>query len=159
MDEDFYVPASDTKGHSERIWCRIIPGLARQMEEIIQARKFPYKTVSDMIRHAIRRHLVWLNEQDPTPSVTMCVGAIIEIMRQEEEGKEFQAVIERICKGVEYHLNAKAEVEAVKLVLRVVAQMEAMPDGYWKDRYKTEVEKKFGWLLKDTNKAKLRGGE
>ena len=41
---EFRIPASDTKGHSARQWFRCIPAMARQIEQVIQARQFPYRT-------------------------------------------------------------------------------------------------------------------
>ena len=145
--DEFLVPASDNKGHSERLWTRIQPGHERQMEIILRSKFFPYNSKGDITRHAIARHLQWLVGQGPIPSVLGQVDAIIEIMREEEFNRGFQEVLGRLMKSVEYHMAKGESLRAGALIARVMSKVADMPEGQWKEAYEKEIKSQFGHLL------------
>lgn len=149
--DEFIVPASDTKGHSERLWLRLQPGHRRMLDSILTSRFFPYKTTGDVARHAIARHLKWLEGVAPFPSVVGQVEAIMEIMREEQFQHEFGQVLLRLEENVAGCMAKGQKKRAEALVMRVLGGVEGMPDGSWKDAYRAEIKGKFGHML--TKKA------
>jgi len=75
----FQVPASDTKGHNTKLWFRLQPGHAQMIDRVVSSRKFPYRSQGDLLRHAILRHMHFLDALAPVPSVLAQVDAIIEV--------------------------------------------------------------------------------
>ena len=153
--KEFRVPATDTKGHNVRVWFRAQPGHAHQMETIVQSKKFPYRTKGDLLRHALLRHLRWLESQEALPSVTAAVDSILDIMRDEEFASEFQLVWAKLSERIAMHLGNGSAGEARRLLLEVKRHIVAMPDCYWRDAYLKELETRYGYLLKDAPKASL----
>jgi len=153
--DDFRVPASDTKGHSARQWFRCIPTMARVLEQIIQSKQFPYRTKGDLLRHALHRHIGWLGSLEPMITVSGQVDTIIEVMRDEEMSNDFALVFTKMGERVSQHLQDGADREAIRLIMTVQSHVNKMPDGFWKDKYKKEMKKKYGNLLEKATKYKI----
>jgi len=66
----FIIPSKDANGNTERLQCRITPSMARQMSIILASKFFPYRTQSDIIRHALNHLFHYLDELEPVPSIT-----------------------------------------------------------------------------------------
>jgi hypothetical protein len=152
-DKQFYTPASDKKGHSARIWFRVIPGLLSQFEEILATRKFPYKTVSDMIRHAMARHVDYLNSLNATPTVYAGVNLAMSMLNEEREQAKFKEMLEQMDIVVRDHIADNAPNRASKVILDILNVVDSMPEGYWRDRYAAAIHEKYDAFLK--RRAKL----
>lgn len=152
---EFIIPASDTKGHSARHWFRCIPAMARQVEQIIQSKKFPYRTKGDLLRHALHRHMGWLVSIESMITVSGQVDAMLEIMRDEEMSNDFALVFEKMGERIAQHMSANSQREAARLVLTIQACVREMPEGFWKSRYKEQIKERYGSLIKGTDKCKL----
>lgn len=157
--EDFRIPASDTKGHNIRQWFRCMPAMARQVEQVVQSRVFPYRTKGDLFRHALHRHMDWLATQEAIPSVSKQVDIIIEIMRDDEMDGDFALVFEKLEARVTNHLSSGDIGEAAKLISRIKGCIAEMPDGFWKDKYNKKVADKYGDIVKHTPKCRLNAVE
>lgn len=159
----FRVPASDTKGHNARVWARCQPGHAQQLEHILQSKKFPYRCKGDILRHALLRHLIWLESLEPMRSVTGQVDAILEVLRDEEFASDFRSLFDKLGERISSHIGQGAEGEARRLILSAIHAIDQMPEGYWKEKYKSEVDSRWGYLIKNAGRASLRpmvrGGE
>ena len=152
----FQVPASDTKGHNTKLWFRLQPGHAQMIDRVVSSRKFPYRSQGDLLRHAILRHMHFLDALAPVPSVLAQVDAIIEVLRDEQFASEFSALFERIGARISAHMSHGSTGQARRLLLVVQKHMDAMPDGYWKDTYKEELASSYGYLLTESPKASLK---
>lgn len=152
----FRVPASDSQGHNSKLYFRCQPGHAQQLETVVQSKKFPFRNIGEIIRHAIVRELVYLERLEPMKSITGQVDAIIEVMRDEEFASEFSKLFDRLGQRIAQHLGNGSEGEARRLVLIVQSKLSEMPEGYWKDRYQSEIETRYGHLVKNAPKCSLR---
>lgn len=158
--DDFRVPANDSLGHSEREWFRIQPGHDRQLDTIATSKLFPYRSKGDIIRHAVKRHLDWLETLQPVPSVMAQVDAVLEIVREDEYNSDYQEVFDRLGDGVGRYMAGGQVDMARSLVSRVMASIDRMPEGGWRDRYLSELNARFGNLLQmGSGVADLTGGE
>lgn len=153
--DDFQIPASDTKGHSARHWFRCIPAMARQVEQIIQSRAFPYRTKGDLLRHALHRHMRWLNTISPVQTVSGQVDTILEIMRDEEMNSDFSLVFNKVDERINNHLSMGENKEASRLILVIQSHINSMPEGFWKNKYKARVASKYGRLIGKTERASI----
>jgi len=152
---EFRIGASDTKGHSARHWFRCIPMMARQVEQIIQSKKFPYRTKGDLLRHALHKHIRWLVDIEPMVTVSGQVDAILEIMRDEEMNSDFALVFEKMGERINQHMASGSHREATRLLLTIKSCIDEMPEGFWQDRYQNKIKERFGNLLKGTDKCNL----
>ena len=145
---EFRVPASDTKGHNLRFQMRYQPGMAQQLENIVGSHRWPYKTQADVVRHAVLRHLHWLEQQFPVKSVTAQVEAISAVMREEEFQQEFENVFNKLQAQVNTMIGGGRKSQATALVTRVWLMLQDMPDGDWKKDYVGEMQGRFGSMVK-----------
>lgn len=151
--EDFIIPASDTKGHNTRQWFRCIPAMSGQVEQIVQSKKFPYRTKGDLLRHALHRHVKWLSSAEPTATVSGQVDAMLEILKDDEKNNDFSLVLERLNKRISQHIDAGSQREATRLVLIMQSSISEMPEGFWRDKYEKELKKRYGRLVDKTDKC------
>lgn len=153
---EFVIPASDRKGHSERVWVRIQAGHDRQLSTVLNSKWFPYQSKGDIIRHALARHLAWLETIAPVPSVTAQVNSIIELIREEQFDTELQDIIHKMEEQISLYLAAGQVGRAKSLVSRILSKIDQMPEGEWKDVYKKMINDKYASFISGTS-VKLRG--
>ena len=153
--DSFRVGGSDTKGHNRRMFFRAQPGHAHQVDSVIQSKVFPYRRVGDLLRHALHRHLEWLESLAPIPSVTKQVDVILQFIRDEEFNSDFMFTFEALQRTISSYLGEGASGQAVRVMMEAQKSIAAMPDGYWKDKYTAALEEKFGHLVKEALKASL----
>ena len=152
---EFIVPANDNNGHSSRFWFRASPQMDRQVSQYVEGRQFPYRTKGDLLRHALWRHLHWLNDLGGISSVNTQVDLIIDLMRDEELSSDFLTVFEKLSRQINNKIGSGAKGEAIRMILMVKEHIKGMPDGYWRDRYVQELERNFGHLVAGSEKASL----
>lgn len=132
----FRVSGTDSKGHSNRVWANIQPVHLNAIDILVQSNNFPYRTRGDLIRHALIRHMHWLERiHKPLNSVTGAVNAMNAMLRDAEFRSEFVEMIGKIVKQVEDLVNEEDIPAARKLLLNIMRELATMPDGYWKDKY------------------------
>ena len=80
-------------------------------------------------------------------SVMSQVDTIKEICAEEAYQQDFIATFDLLGKTIQQHLAAKAIGEARRVVAMVKAQIEKMPEGYWRTRHLDELKRRFGHVL------------
>jgi len=145
---DFIIPASDEKGHSVPIAFRCSQAYSRRTAVAVNCTKFPYKTRGDLIRHALHRHLEFLDVIEPELEMDISgLDAVNEIINASNERIAFAKSFDNLSRSVQ-ELSAKgSQGQAKKLVLRVLRKVENMSPGYWKDSYLQDLKSRFGHLL------------
>jgi hypothetical protein len=144
---DFIIPSSDAHGHSERLFIRIQPGHDRQLSTVLASKYFPYRSKADIVKHAIIRHLKWLETLAAIPSVTAQVDAIIEIVREAEFQSEFDETFARVDSQVSTHITNGRLPRARALIAQVISKIDLMPDGDWKEIYRQRLLDRYGNML------------
>lgn len=96
--EEWNVPAADNKGHSARVQVRIPPIISRCAEVLQQSGKFPYLTVEDLYRHAVIRHIYWLQSLDTSiPRTTLfAADAILKMAKSQQEKQHIREALETL---------------------------------------------------------------
>lgn len=145
---DFVIPASDAQGHSTKVGFRCNNAYVRRINIFISSKKFPYKTPSDLLRHALDRHLKYLSQLEPEIGVEMAsIEVVNEIINAKQERIDFGKSFEKLSLTVQDLLSRGAQGEAKRLVLEVSGKVERMDEGYWRDWYSQEIKNRFGYLL------------
>src|SRR5580692_8922165 len=81
--EEFLCPGQDDHGASVRLTFRCPPQMERALEILRDHKAFPYKTVSDIVRHAVHRHLAYcyLIEDGMPRHILSALDAVLEVCR------------------------------------------------------------------------------
>lgn len=146
--EEFHVPASDGKGHDTRFQFRCMKQIRAMVAEIIQTRQFPYQSDSELMRHALIRHLKWLTDQGYIGANTIFqIQAVSEVAKDDEMHQGFMSSLELLQERVNYHRSrgGNGSERAVEdMVGKVVELVDGMPEGRWKELYKEEIINRYG---------------
>jgi len=143
------VPASDMRGRSERIWVRMQPLLIRACQMLVASKKFPWKTPGDFQRFAIADTIRRLLRDAPekVQTVHAQMEAMKDILIHEEMHAEFAGIFERASRVIEMYRSTGARDEARRLISELRAQINAMPDGYWKGKHRKELSDRYRDLM------------
>lgn len=144
---DFIIPASDAKGHSERVWCRLQPGHDRQLDVILRSRKFPFRTKGDIIRWATVRGLRILEQMEEVPSVMKQVDMMMDVLNDEQLNQDCMLVFEKTRERVASYISTGSTGQARRLIAQQKHLAEGIPDEYWRGAYLDRLDKEFGYLL------------
>lgn len=149
---DFFVPVSDGSDNlSVNEGFRTTSQSDRQMEIILASKKFPYYvTKGDLLRHALHRHLVYLNKL--VPGVAPGIPAI-EAIRETQRHQHDMAKYEDQFKAIENTIGllfskGQQGVEAARrMVTKIYDDAGRIDDEYWRGYYLETLKKKYGYLL------------
>jgi hypothetical protein len=148
---EFNVPANDTKGHGVLLHFRAPHQFQRSMQVVVASRKFPYTTVSDLIRHALLRHLDWLTEIAdiaPAKSLLSVLHTSIDHMRDEEIHREQEDHFARLQSRVDDLMaTPDGANEARRIIAREIDRVREAPESFYRDRYLGKLERHFGTVL------------
>lgn len=143
----FIVSPSDAKGVSYRLTFRCTPDMEKAIDAIIASQKFPFKTRGDVLRWCTLRGTKELEKMEGLPTVTKRIDILTTLLNEEQAHSEFMAVFVHLEEGVSRYLADQAPEQATRVVAMAKYQFEAMPGGHWRERYLTELQKRFGHLL------------
>lgn len=153
---EFRVPATDTKGHSCRQYFSCSPATERMVLEIIQAKKFPFRSKGDLFRWALVHGLSYLKKECPNATTVWGqVEAILSVMVDDEFQRDFTFVFQKLDMNISAHIQSGDAGEAVRLIETVQQHIERMPEGFWKTKYLKQLEVRYGETIE--NAKILRG--
>ena len=146
---DFLISASDADGQSVRLDARIQPKYLHQVDHIIQSRNWPYSTRADLVRHAVHRHLLWMEEEfgeEGLPSVVAQLEVINTTLAEEQQNMRLISSLRDLKQLVDTHA-ANGDVGAARsLVSRTEHSAHRMPEGFFRDKYLSKSKEMFGYL-------------
>lgn len=150
--DEFYCRGSDKRGHSGQIALRIPPDVYGVIDTLFQTRKFPYKTLQDLIRDAIVHRAYHLRSQLQDDKVDQQFIQILNLQNmllREEHALEYAEVFKKLENIVQsYTQDGYAGFnQAKKIVRESLEYAEAMTDSYWKNRFMTEIKDKYARYL------------
>lgn len=146
-ERDFILPAQDAKGHHARLYCRVIPAVARMVSDVHASRKYPFRTVGDLVRWCIVTGTKRLAAGAGINSVIAHADAMIAVFQDEEFQLQFLEFFHYMQKITNSYVEMGAPGEARRVAALARAQIEAMPDGYWKEKYREELLRRYRSLL------------
>lgn len=143
--EEFLNPESDDKGMWVSLVCRCTPLIQRDLQVIRDAKRFPYQTIPDILRHAVIRHIQWCHQLEENMPKHFLAGlnAVNEVIRDAEMMSSIQQTFTRLDNMIQTYLAAGDEVEGVRLLTSARSQMVKIPDCRWKQQFLAEFTAKY----------------
>lgn len=148
---EWMIPATDTHGHSAKVFCRCPPSYKHQIGAILQKHKYPWDTESDLVRVAVHRLLkdIANNLKDPDISSQQAIlNSLVEMASRQMEYSHFKETLERLETTTKELIANDAKPMARKIVKAVADQLESFEEPFWQERYKKIIVEQFGNLLK-----------
>lgn len=143
--DEFISSGSDDKGQSVRVFFRTSPATERALEIIRDGRIFPYKTIPDIVRHAVDRHLEWLHTMEPDMprQFFAAMQAINEVCRDRVMHSEMEHTFKKLDTLVDSLLARGEEEEAKRLLSAAKGQLAKVPDSTWKREFVATFATKY----------------
>lgn len=150
-DEEWQQPSCDTRGHSERIGCRVPPQMAAELSLALEhfRTRTGYRTVNDVVRHALARHIEYLHRIEPTMKNTYlgAIQAMQLILSQDRHRSETESVFRELEARVESHIEKGDRGEVVRLVSEVKHRLDHTPSTPWKMRWLERYRVRYAHYL------------
>ncbi len=143
----YIIPAQDGKGHHIRLYCRAMPAVGRLVHDVHASRKYPFRTMGDLMRYAIVKTVRELAMGAGIPSVMAQADAMIAVLQDEEFQIQFMEFFNYLKRVTDHYVEANAPGEARRVVAQARGQIQIMPPGYWQSRYQSELLGRYGKLL------------
>lgn len=144
---DFIIPGTDHQGHSERLYFRVQPQHARAGSKILAQKKFPFRTMGDLMRWSYVRGLKVLEKLDPMPGFMGAADAINEVLRQEMYMQEFKSMFNTMQSVVQSHLQNGAKGEARRLLSVCLFHIRKIDEPFWRKKCEDDLKQRFAHLL------------
>jgi hypothetical protein len=159
--EEFLGSGQDDHGNSVRMQFRCPPVVERELEIILSSKRFPYKTPSDIVRHAVYRHLHWLHEMEPEIPRHHLAGleAINEVMRDTELRAQTEKTFVKLDQMIEERLAAGEHQEALRLIQNTKQRVIALSDSRWRRIWLERFKQKYARYLGGTAAAVEDSGQ
>jgi hypothetical protein len=158
---DFLVPATNPKSKQppEPMHFKAQQGHAHEVAKIICSKRFPYyETTSDVLRHALQRHLEYLHSLGaPINSEWLQTEAIIELVREQMMQQQFESYLTELETVVERSIQMGMKGEGRILVYKIVLLVGQMTDGKWRIRWERELRQRFKFLDDSIVSAEIIG--
>lgn len=122
--------------------------MENNIDVILSSKKFPFRTRGDVLRWCTQRGIKELEKMEGIPSVSKRIDILTTLLNEEQAHSEFMAVFNHLEEGVTRYMADQAPEQATRVVAMAKYQFEAMPGGHWRERYLSELQKRFGHLLK-----------
>jgi hypothetical protein len=142
----FIVVPVDTRGVSYRLTFRVAPDMERALDQVVASNRFPFTTRGDVLRWCVREGIRTLEGMEPVVSVSKRLYMMNTVLSEESGHAEFMHIFTHLEETVAKYLSDQAPDQAVRIIALAKHHFESMPEGYWRDRYLQELEKKFSHL-------------
>ena len=123
--------------------------MERDLEIVRDSRRFPYKTVSDIVRHAVYRHIHWLHalEQEIPRHFLTGLEIVMEVMRDHELQAGMEQTFERLDRMIDSALAAQDASEAQRLLTLTRSKIAKLQDSRWRKRWLDKFSRKYSHYL------------
>ena len=106
--DKFVTNANDSHGHHEVVRVKFPTFVNGRMQELVQSRKWPYRTTHDLVRDAVYHRLHDLDEMSELPADVRSVVRLWEIASTEVQKRVERRMVEEYIAGREAGLREAA---------------------------------------------------
>ncbi len=154
--DEFVIPGSDDKGRKVTVTFNIHPNLDRQIDVLLNSKRFPYANRRDLLRHAAARHCAWLlSIRKTVPYHYMSMfEADAELIREDEAGMKMERVFLALEDRVNDHVAKGEHGESLRLISQIHQHLLRLKPSLWARRFGERFLSKYGMWLRSTSPAK-----
>ena len=147
-------PAQNTHGQSVKLTARVMPEIDKFFQYVAGRGDFPYKTVEDVVRHAINRHCEWLNRQEPMPQhFLVAVRQINTMMRDEMMKAEIEENLPGLITMATGMVKKGFVKQASQILQQIRTSISVVVDDEHRHHLQTVYQKYMAMLVEE---VKLR---
>jgi hypothetical protein len=147
--EVWVYPTHNDEGISYTYQCRGVPQLESWMEQVIYTRRFPYRNKRDIMRHAIYRHMFWLQDHPGCPHAPGTVQLeLMRVLQEEEHSQQFLYMERKFDKLLTRALDEGNPVAAQRLAKQLWRAIQQLEQGPWRDHFVKSFKSKYARYLR-----------
>ena len=150
-EEEWDQPSCDTQGHFERISVRVPPQVASELGLILEHFRTlsGYRTIHDVVRHALIRHIAFVHEIEPTIKRTYlgALQAMQLVLVEDRPRAETEALFRALEQRVDGYIEKGDRGEATRLIYEVKRRIDNTPDTPWKRRWLERYRTRYAHYL------------
>ena len=151
------VPAANKYGHSASLSCKVLPEMAKEIQALVQSGRFPFRTNSDLMRHALDSTIRQLNDSEPGIINRDATELMQELVTRERRYNELNSMVEEAVTMMGEAISQGRMQDARRTFQQTLSVLSDIPDGEMMDNCLHLVTRFM--FLKDTAPVSLRPGE
>jgi len=151
------VPAANKYGASSTLSCKVMNEMAAEIQALVQSGRFPFRTNSDLMRHALDSTIRTLNDSEPGIINRDATELMMEIVTRERRYNELNSTVEEAVKLMGEAVAQGRMQDAKRIFQQTYSVISDMPEGEMLDNCLHLVSRFM--FLKDTQPVSLRPGE
>ena len=151
------VPAANKYGASSTLSCKVMNEMAAEIQALVQSGRFPFRTNSDLMRHALDSTIRTLNDSEPGIINRDATELMMEIVTRERRYNELNSTVEEAVKLMGEAVAQGRMQDARRTFQQAYSVISDMPEGEMLDNCLHLVSRFM--FLKDTQPVSLRPGE
>jgi len=150
-------PAANKYGHSASLSCKVLPEMAVDIAALVQSGRFPFRTTSDFMRHALDKGVRELNDMEPGIINRDITELMSELVTRERRYNELNSMVEEAVKMMGEAVSQGRMQDAKRTFQQTYSVMSDLPEGEMRDNSLHLVSRFM--FLKDTAPVSLKPGE
>ena len=151
------IPAANKYGHSATLSCKVLPEMAVEIQALVQSGRFPFRTNSDLMRHALDSSIRELNDSEPGIINRDATELMQEIVTRERRDNELSLMAEEAVSMIGEAVAQGRVQDAKRLFQQVHAVLSDLPEGEMQSNCLTLVGRFM--FLREAQSVSLRPGE
>lgn len=151
------VPAANKYGASSTLSCKVMNEMAAEIQALVQSGRFPFRTNSDLMRHALDSTIRTLNDSEPGIINRDATELMMEIVTRERRYNELNSTVEEAVKLMGEAVAQGRMQDAKRIFQQAYSVISDMPEGEMLDNCLHLVSRFM--FLKETQPVSLRPGE
>ena len=151
------VPAANKYGASSTLSCKVMNEMAAEIQALVQSGRFPFRTNSDLMRHALDSTIRTLNDSEPGIINRDATELMMEIVTRERRYNELNNTVEEAVKMMGEAVAQGRMQDAKRIFQQTYSVISDMPEGEMLDNCLHLVSRFM--FLKETQPVSLRPGE
>ena len=151
------VPAANKYGASSTLSCKVMNEMAAEIQALVQSGRFPFRTNSDLMRHALDSTIRTLNDSEPGIINRDATELMMEIVTRERRYNELNSTVEEAVKLMGEAVAQGRMQDAKRIFQQTFSVISDMPEGEMLDNCQHLVSRFM--FLKETQPVSLRPGE
>jgi hypothetical protein len=155
-EELWDIPSKDSQGHSVCYNFKLTGGLAMDVATKIESKKYPYKTRSALLRHAVVNHLHFLDRLSNSPSkILVAEMEILDDLFRQARNTALLQIVDSMQDDAVDKLSAGVDIAIIRSdILKIYGRLSNV-DGKWGPIYRQRIREKMGRYFEDGLLEKL----
>jgi hypothetical protein len=152
--DTFIIPSRDERGGYSKVALNMTPYMYRQCQIIVHSRRFPYLEVSDLIRHAVYRHLrfcVSIRHTLPKHMIP-ALEAVMEVCRDNEFRLRVNEAFAEIDRQVKQCISRGDTPGAVRLINLLKSRLDGVSPSSELREFMNRLVYDYGYVIGDNGK-------